>query len=83
MKTVYALSYTQFPQVFSTKGDSGNDRDSERVFCEDVIKVAICRRKQKFYLTGSMSKTRKKFPKLLQNLAGICYNAYTINNRKG
>ena len=59
------------------------EEKQERPFCEVVIKNEICHKMSKNTLTYAMSKTSKKLVKLLQNHHIICYNAYTINNRKG
>jgi len=53
------------------------------MFCEVVIKIDILEKMSEFGLTGGKSKISKKLVKLLQNGLKMCYNAYTIKNRKG
>ena len=53
------------------------------MFYEVIIKMMFHKKCGKNGLTDVMSKIKKKFTKLLQNLFRICYNDYTINSGKG
>ena len=79
--TVFFILSTFSTLIVADLGDYSGER-KERMFCEDMIKLEICRKKWKNGLTFEKSNFSKKFHENVYTMIKSDYNGNTEEKRR-